>query len=145
METKMGAESFKVAFEGLLLNRTGIVLNSGAFHQDEMHRDLDRALRLSGLAGDENSDVDAFRDTGGDNFWSDDAPELLAMVDKLGPLNPNLSCEAFIKPFFKHLSLSEFNIHALDDDLIKFTNLTFLDITKNSISAVDFLPPNLKF
>lgn len=137
--------NFKNAFENCLLNRTGIVLNNGPCHQEEMSRDLERALRLSGLAGDDSAGVDIGKDAEGQGDWSDEALELMSMVEKLGPLNPNLASEAFIKPFFKHLNLSQFNIEGVDEDLLKFTNLTFLDLSRNALSAVDYLPPNLKF
>lgn len=140
---KTAFSNFKGAFQNCLLNRTGIVLNNGPCHVQEMDRDLDRALRLSGLAGDETSGVDMGKDDQGD--WSDESTELLSMVEKLGPLNPNLASEAFIKPFFKHLNFSQFNIQGVDEDLLKFTSLTFLDLSKNQLSLVDYLPPSLKF
>jgi hypothetical protein len=97
------------------------------------------------LAGDDSSGVDIGKDAEGQGDWSDEALELMSMVEKLGPLNPNLASEAFIKPFFKHLNLSQFNISGVDEDLVKFTNLTFLDLSRNQLSAVEYLPPNLKF
>lgn len=145
MSTKLVFSNFKSAFENCLLNRTGIVLNNGPCHQEEMSRDLERALRLSGLAGEDSSGVDIGKDAEGQGDWSDEALELMSMVEKLGPLNPNLASEAFIKPFFKHLNLSQFNIQGVDEDLLKFTNLTFLDLSRNELSAVEYLPPSLKF
>merc|ERR1719329_1358604 len=72
-------------------------------------------------------------------------PELMRMTARLGPTNPNLSSEAFVKPFFKHLRLPDLGVKALDEDLTKFTNLTFLDVSRNDLSAIDYLPPNLRF
>lgn len=131
------------------MNRTGIVISNGEVRPAEMRRDLDRTLRLGGFCGDEPPGNEALGAVAAqEKELSEDlnGPEgLLALVEKLGPLNQNLTSEAFIKPFFQRLNLSQLNIVSLDADLAKFTKLTNLDISRNSISAVDFLSPNLKF
>jgi len=149
MPSKRPPQSFAAAFEKSLVSRTGIVISDGEVRPAEMRRDLDRTLRLGGFCGDEPPGNEALGSVAAQvTELSEDlnGPEgLLALVEKLGPLNQNLTSEAFIKPFFQRLNLSQLSIVSLDADLAKFTKLTNLDISRNSIDAVDFLSPNLKF
>lgn len=77
--------------------------------------------------------------------WSEDAEELMRLVQKLGPRNPNLCSEFFLKPFFQHLRFPELNIRELGDDTAKFSRLTSLDVSRNRLTDIDALPPNLQF
>eukprot|EP00927_Polykrikos_kofoidii_P014835 TRINITY_DN16550_c0_g1_i1.p1 TRINITY_DN16550_c0_g1~~TRINITY_DN16550_c0_g1_i1.p1 ORF type:complete len:699 (-),score=155.40 TRINITY_DN16550_c0_g1_i1:283-2079(-) len=78
-------------------------------------------------------------------LWGEeDAQELKELVKKLGPRDPNLSSEAFIKPFFRELNLQRRYICELDADVGKFTKLTFLDVSQNPLTCIDALPPNLE-
>jgi len=155
---KRPPQSFKAAFEKCLLDRTGIVMNNGPCNVEEMFRDLETTKRLGSLAGDDPPGNEALKvdaeskgaEAAGGNAkeWSEDlqGPDgLLNMAAKLGPLNKNLTSASHIKPFFKQLCLPQLNITSLDDDASKFTNLTFLDVSRNSLTAIDNLPPQLRF
>jgi len=142
-------QTFRAAFENGLRNRTGIVVTNDDVYHAEMARDLNRSLRLGGFSGDEIPGNEALKATDAlaqelsDNLQGPDG--LLQLVEKLGPLNPNVTSEKFIKPFFGHLNLSQLNIISFDADITKFSGLTNLDISRNSISNVNFLSPNLQF
>jgi len=141
--------SFSAAFNTCLKSQTGIVVSRGEFRLAELSRDLDRVERLGGYAGDEGEGNEVLKASGEkDKCMSEDlkgSNGLLPMVEKLGPVNMNLSSAAFIKPFFKHLNLSQLNIVSFDADIAQFMNLTNVDVSRNAISAIDFLPPSLKF
>lgn len=135
---------FKEVFTACLYDRAQISLRENANCRfDEMERDLQRAERLGGLSGDQGVSEDSSQAL--DMSWSDDAPKLMRMVEKLGVLNANISSEAFLKPFFTHLSLAEWGISLLDKDLLKFSNLTFLDVSRDLLESLDCLPPGLRF
>lgn len=149
MPPRLPPATFSTAFETSLKNQTGIVISQVEFRPAELHRDLDRVQRLGGLAADEGPGNEPLKALGAqDKCMSDNlkgAEGLLAMVEKLGPINLNLSSAAFIKPFFRHLNLSQLNIVSFDGGASRFPNLTDVDVSRNGISAIDFLPPNLKF
>jgi len=157
MPPRRPPQTFRAAFEHCLVNRTGIEITYNDVRHREMRRDLDRTLRLGGFAGDEPPGNAALQAVGapegkkGSELQKEMSEDLqgpnglLALVEKLGPINENISSEGFIKQFFKHLNLSQLNIVSLDADLTKFVNLTNLDVSRNGISNVDFLSPNLKF
>jgi len=143
-------QTFRAAFEHFLVNRTGIVITDNDVRHADMKRDLDRTMRLGGFSGDEPPVNEALQALDGSQQkeLSEDlqGPDgLLALVQKLGPINQNVSSEAFIKPFFKHLNLSQLSLVSFDADLLKFINLTNLDVSRNSISNIDYLSPRLKF
>jgi Leucine-rich repeat (LRR) protein len=146
---KRPPQTFRAAFDNSLKNRTGIVVSNADVLYAEMARDVDRSIRLGGFSGDEPPGNQALKAMDAQAVeMSEDihGPDgLLGLVEKLGPLNPNLTSEAFIKPFFKHLNLSQLSIISFDEDLTKFSNLTNLDLSKNNISNIDFLSPKLKF
>lgn len=151
---KRPPQNFKEAFERCLLDRTGIVMNNGPCNLQDMYRDLEVTKRLGGFAGDDLPGNEALKEAAADRAaanikeWSEDlqGPDgLLTMTEKLGPLNKNLASESHLKPFFKHLCLPQLSVTVLDDDACKFTNLAFLDVSRNSLTAIDNLPPQLKF
>eukprot|EP00930_Biecheleria_cincta_P044255 TRINITY_DN30383_c0_g1_i1.p1 TRINITY_DN30383_c0_g1~~TRINITY_DN30383_c0_g1_i1.p1 ORF type:complete len:651 (-),score=168.23 TRINITY_DN30383_c0_g1_i1:58-2010(-) len=78
--------------------------------------------------------------------FSQDLEELMKLVQRLGPRNPNLCSAAFLKPFFKDLRLPELSVVSpLGEDISKFTKLTYLDLSRNNLTNIDQLPPNIKF
>jgi len=146
MPIKLKPQTFREAFERALLNRAGITITTSPLFQEEMNRDLERALRLNGFSGDRPDSTGESSAAGEDGLpWSDDAQELMHMVAKLGVNNQNLSSEAFLKPFFRNLRLMKLAISELDADCVKFTRLTYLDVSQNALTAIDNLPPNLRF
>lgn len=149
MPTQRAPQTFTSAFEICLQNRTGISITCGGCRYDELQRDLERALRANGFAGDDPPGNEALKQASEPEVeMSDDlhGPKgLLDMVEKLGPRNINLSSEVFVKPFFRHLNLSQRNITSLDEDIVKFKNLSFLDVSRNGMSRVENLAPSLKF
>lgn len=137
--------NFKDTFSKVLLNETGITLTFGGVSQEIMDRELQLALRLSDVG--DTVDLLSGPPVEGDQVgkWSEDASELLRLVKQLGPRNPNLSSEHFLKPFFRHLALPKLDIRELDDDVTRFAKLTFLDVSRNSLTSIDNIPPNLKY
>jgi len=149
MPPRLPQSTFSAAFETSLKNQTGIVISQVEFRPAELCRDLDRVQRLGGYATDEGPGNEALKATGAQGkYMSEDlegSAGLLSMVEKLGPINLNLTSVAFIKPFFKHLNLSQLNIVSFDALTSQFPNLTNVDVSRNAIEVIDFLPPKLKF
>eukprot|EP00933_Yihiella_yeosuensis_P031036 TRINITY_DN24592_c1_g1_i2.p1 TRINITY_DN24592_c1_g1~~TRINITY_DN24592_c1_g1_i2.p1 ORF type:complete len:726 (+),score=192.18 TRINITY_DN24592_c1_g1_i2:251-2428(+) len=85
------------------------------------------------------------RESSSSSKWSDNAEELANFIQKLGPRNPNLCSEVFLKPFFSDLKLQGLNIWTIGEDVIKFSKLTSLDLSENSLTEIDQLPPSLRF
>jgi len=143
---KHAPRNFKEAFARVLLNETGVAVNSGALRQEQMDNELQLALRLAGFSGDAPHAADASSAASeASGTWSEDAEELMQFVRQLGPRSPHLSSEQFLKPFFRHLALPGLSIRELDDDVARFSKLTFLDVSRNGLSSIDNLPPNLKY
>mmetsp|Transcript_73325 Transcript_73325/g.185720 ORF Transcript_73325/g.185720 Transcript_73325/m.185720 type:complete len:603 (-) Transcript_73325:71-1879(-) len=142
------SRNFKEAFARVLLNETGVTLSAGAVSQESMDRELQMALRLAGYSGDTvagAADAGPPDESNKVGTWSDDAEELMKLVQQLGPRNPNLSSEQYLKPFFRHLCLPSLAIRELDDDVARFARLRFLDVSQNNLTCIDNVPPNLKY
>ncbi|CAE7320639.1 Lrrc43 [Symbiodinium microadriaticum] len=77
--------------------------------------------------------------------WSCDAEKLLRLVKRLGPRNPNLCSSVFLKSFFHDLRLPQLRISQLGEELLGFSQLTSLDVSRNSLADLPYLPPNLRF
>ncbi|CAE7752697.1 unnamed protein product, partial [Symbiodinium necroappetens] len=73
--------------------------------------------------------------------WSCDAEKLLRLVKRLGPRNPNLCSSAFLKSFFHDLRLPQLRISQLGEELLGFSQLTSLDVSRNSLADLPYLPP----
>jgi len=145
LSTMKQPKTFKEAFANVLLNRTGVTMSAVALNKDNLERELRQALRLDGFAGDgKPADDGPPLEVAGDT-WSENAEELQKLVRQLGPRNRHLSSEQFLKPFFRHLALPELCIRDLDDDVSRFTKLTFLDVSRNGLASIDHLPPSLVY
>mmetsp|Transcript_15646 Transcript_15646/g.36642 ORF Transcript_15646/g.36642 Transcript_15646/m.36642 type:complete len:660 (+) Transcript_15646:109-2088(+) len=158
---KKDPKPFVDVFANVLMNRTGITLSKNSHSEEELVRNLERTQRQDGLCGDEETakkseglkrsvavlpaKVSSSAPLEDPDSWSDDAKELMAIVDKLGPWDPNITSEAFIKPFFRNLRLQNMLVNDLDDDIMKFTKLTYLDISQSPLEVIANLPPTLKF
>lgn len=166
--TKKQPTSFTEAFGNVLLHRTGLSISERLeLHQDLLDKELELALRLDGFHGDAPlvvEDTPAAPTSSGDTkgkgkgkktettvpletpSFSYDLEELMKLVQRLGPRNPNLCSAAFLKPFFKDLRLPELSVVSpLGEDISKFTTLTYLDLSRNNLTDIDQLPPNIKF
>lgn len=167
--TKTQPISFTEAFGNVLLHRTGLSISERLeLHQDLLDQELELALRLDGFHGDAPLVVEdtpaAPTSSGGETkgkgkgkktettvpletpSFSQDLEELMKLVQRLGPRNPNLCSAAFLKPFFKDLRLPELSlVSPLGEDISKFTTLTYLDLSRNNLTDIDQLPPNIKF
>lgn len=140
--------NFQEAFTKKLFHETGVAVTTNPFKKEAMENRLQVKDRLNGYADDDQQPVSAGASPppeGNVGSWSDDADELMSLVRSLGKKDVNLASEQFLKPFFKHLSLTELHIRELDDDVSKFTNLTFLDVSRNELTCIDSLPPSLKY
>eukprot|EP00929_Paragymnodinium_shiwhaense_P035039 TRINITY_DN18993_c0_g1_i1.p1 TRINITY_DN18993_c0_g1~~TRINITY_DN18993_c0_g1_i1.p1 ORF type:complete len:749 (+),score=251.15 TRINITY_DN18993_c0_g1_i1:180-2426(+) len=112
---------------------------------ERLKPELEVALRQSGLVGDADP-ILAMADVLGEApppWGEEDHNELMDLIKKVGPRDPNLSCEAFIKPFFRSLRLQNLHIREMDADVAKFTRLKFLDISQNPLTCIEALPPCL--
>jgi Leucine-rich repeat (LRR) protein len=65
------------------------------------------------------------------------------MIKLLGVI-PDMCVEEYIVNFFNHLRVQKRNLHSLDPTLAKFENLKVLNLSFNSITRIEFLPPNLE-
>mmetsp|Transcript_61520 Transcript_61520/g.135232 ORF Transcript_61520/g.135232 Transcript_61520/m.135232 type:complete len:559 (-) Transcript_61520:36-1712(-) len=145
MPIKRESQLFREAFAKVLLNRTGVAMTATTFNREQMDRELELAHRLEGHAGDGDAKEEVTPSDEATGGWSDNAEELLQMIQQLGPRNANLSSEAFLKSFFRHLRLPELAIREIDDDCAKFSQLTYLDVSRNPLTSITQLPPSLKF
>ncbi|CAE7219055.1 GIP [Symbiodinium sp. CCMP2592] len=84
-------------------------------------------------------------ESGESNGWSSDAETLLRLVKRVGPRNPNLCSSAFLKSFFQDLRLPQLRIGQLGEDALGFSQLTSLDVSRNALVDLPYLPPNLRF
>jgi len=55
-----------------------------------------------------------------------------------------LCVEEYILNFFKSLNIQRKGMTCLDPTLAKFTSLKVLNLSFNSISRIEFIPPNLE-
>lgn len=167
--TKREPITFAEAFGSVLLNRTGLAFSERLeLHQELLDQELEGALRLDGFHGEalDVEDVPAAPtsssgpETKGKGkgkkteaavpletpSFSQDLEELMKLVRRLGPRNPNLCSAAFLHPFFKDLRLPELSVTSpLGEGITKFTALTYLDLSRNNLTEIDQLPPNIKF
>jgi hypothetical protein len=74
---------------------------------------------------------------------SEDAVELAHIVKLLGVI-PDVCVEDYIVNFFHDLRVQKRGIVSLDPTLAKFDNLKVLNLSFNSITKIEFLPPNLE-
>ena len=74
---------------------------------------------------------------------SEDAVELAHIIKLLGVI-PDVCVEEYIVNFFRDLKVQKRNIYCLDPTLAKFENLKVLNLSFNSITKIEFLPPNLE-
>ncbi|CAK0876462.1 unnamed protein product, partial [Prorocentrum cordatum] len=102
--------SFNEAFERVLLDRTGVKMTRGKFVKEHMDKELQLARKVEGFAVEGGAKDEQIGGTsiveGAQKAWSADSEELMGLVRPLGPRNPNLASEAFLKPFFRDLNLS---------------------------------------
>lgn len=166
--TKRQPITFAEAFGSVLLHRTGLAISERLeLHQELLDQELELALRLDGFHGEALvvEDVPAAPTSSGPETkgkgkgkkteatvpletpsFSQDLEELMKLVRRLGPRNPNLCSAAFLHPFFKDLRLPELSVTSpLGEGISKFTTLTYLDLSRNNLTEIDQLPPNIKF
>jgi len=150
VEARKEPRSFGDAFSKALFNRAGIKMHGKLLAADRMDRDLQNAHKIDGFAGDaveKTADVGKMKPDGPVKplpWGEEDQKELDELLKKLGPRDSNISAESFIKPFFRHLRLQDYAIRDLDADIMKFSRLSYLDVSNNPLRAIGALPPSLK-
>ena len=64
-------------------------------------------------------------------------------VQKLG-LMPDICVEDYLLAYFNTLRIIKKKIHRIDETLASFSNLIVLNLSFNTISLIENIPPNLQ-